>query len=54
MYDNDDYFATSINGNRNVKHNENNTKKGYILDPKTNKITRTWDYTLTLIIKWLF
>ncbi|WAM05727.1 hypothetical protein OM999_00350 [Mycoplasmopsis cynos] len=50
MYDNDDYFATSINGNRNVKHNENNTKKGYILDPKTNKITRTWDYTLTLLL----
>ncbi|WP_322960530.1 hypothetical protein [Mycoplasmopsis cynos] len=50
MYDNDDYFATSINGNRNVKHNENNTKQGYILDPQTNKITRTWDYTLTLLL----
>ncbi|VEU64753.1 hypothetical protein [Mycoplasmopsis cynos] len=50
MYDNDDYFATSINGNRNIKHNENNTKKGYILDPKTNKITKSWDYTLTLLL----
>ncbi|WP_322961684.1 hypothetical protein [Mycoplasmopsis cynos] len=50
MYDNDDYFATSINGNRNIKHNENNTKQGYILDPKTNKITKSWDYTLTLLL----
>ncbi|WP_322962378.1 hypothetical protein RRG39_02570 [Mycoplasmopsis cynos] len=50
MYDNDDYFATSINGNRNIKHNEKNTKKGYILDSKTNKITKTWDYTLTLLL----
>lgn len=50
MYDNDDYFATSINGNRHVKHNENNTKQGYILDPKTNKIIKTWDYTLTLLL----
>ncbi|UWV77446.1 hypothetical protein [Mycoplasmopsis cynos] len=50
MYDNDDYFASSINGNKYDKHNAENTKQGYILDPKTNQITRTWDYTLTLLL----